>query len=422
MLLSNLLPFYFYNNNNNTNNPNQYYGHNNNNNINNTNNDYLKNLISTVYALTNYQQQQQQQQYQYLPQYNEQSNLLMQCPSSLSTILRNSNNSNNNILIPSTPKPISVQCETNKKSTTLDVNAKVDEHFKRSLGTHHFNSIFNNNHINKKSLNILNTKNSGKILKKSLLKPKSVTGMINKQKLNNKKFTLHPRPRQIIQTPATTIISTPPTPPICSCPEDELSNETASLNASLVKQEQDLSLPDNLDDEEEEEGGRVNDDLHESISLSPVSSLSLSPSSVTAASPNLLSRIKSQNFNNELGNIKIKPNGSKPNLIVDKHFSKALGIDTWNKLKTSWPLSASSPLQTSSTNFSSKFSISTTSSSSTSLLNNSNLTLNDGKELDEDGLDEQLEEEEDEERIAEDSSELEPIITDSLTAPAACES
>ena len=36
----------------------------------------------------------------------------------------------------------------------------------------------------------------------------------------------------------------------------------------------------------------------------------------------------------------------QPNLIVDRHFSKALGIETWNKFKaSSWPpLSASSPV------------------------------------------------------------------------------
>jgi len=107
MILSNLLPFY-------------------------ANNDYLKNLISTVYALTSYQHQQQQLQQQ--QQYNE------QLRSSFANLTKPV------ALLPSLLQQQQQQQQTNFPSTitntNMDVNSQVDEHFRRSLGAAYFNTIF----------------------------------------------------------------------------------------------------------------------------------------------------------------------------------------------------------------------------------------------------------------------------------------
>jgi hypothetical protein len=101
MILSNLLPFY-------------------------ANNDYLKNLISTVYALTSYQHQQQQLQQQ--QQYNE------QLRSSFANLTKPVA-----LLLQQQPQANFPSSITN---TNMDVSSQVDEHFRRSLGAAYFNTIF----------------------------------------------------------------------------------------------------------------------------------------------------------------------------------------------------------------------------------------------------------------------------------------
>ena len=103
LLLSNLLPLY----------PNSG----------SSSHDYLKNLISTVLALTTYQQQQQLQQQLH---YNEQ--------------IRASYSVREPVMSP-TQKHHSPSRQYSK-SSRVDVNAQVEEHFKRSLGAQNFNSIF----------------------------------------------------------------------------------------------------------------------------------------------------------------------------------------------------------------------------------------------------------------------------------------
>ena len=141
-------------------------------NVTSNSNDYLKNLISTVYALTNYQQQQQLHNLQQQQQQQQQQ----QGSANSTRLLIN-------------------HYETNDKSVCMDVNAKVEEHFKRSLGAHNFNTLFKK------------TKHSvGKIVKKSAnkaVKQSSVRAKVsNATPRISKKFSHIQRPVPSSSVPA----------------------------------------------------------------------------------------------------------------------------------------------------------------------------------------------------------------------------
>jgi hypothetical protein len=93
----------------------------------------------------------------------------------------------------------------------------------------------------------------------------------------------------------------------------------------------------------EKEDDEEDDDENESSSLT-YSSTSRS-SSFSASSSSIGVEVEATT---EVG-----PLSSNVQPIVDNHFSKALGVETWNKLKTNvWPpLSASSPVHSSFSNY-----------------------------------------------------------------------
>ncbi len=330
MILSNLLPFY-------------------------ANNDYLKNLISTVYALTSYQHQQQQLQQQ--QQYNE------QLRSSFAKLTK-----------PTVTITTPTTTTTSPQSSINDVNSQVDEHFRRSLGTHYYNTIFapiGTTTITNSTTNQAQTQSKTKLVNSSKKirlttplhltskKPKLVLPHHHNHRNQANKFSSKIKQIKLQQIVVEQVEATPVTKSddyeeivdINTNP-NEL-NETASLNASMVKHELYNNVKKNDDDnggyedlvDKEEEVNDDDDDVQE-FSLT-CSSSSSSPSPSTSSFSSFGSerdvRAKVSSSNKNANKISMQP-------IVDTHFSKALGIETWNKLKTNgWPpLSASSPVHSSS--------------------------------------------------------------------------
>lgn len=320
---------------------------------------YLQNLISTMYAFTNYQQQQQQQQtnpnqYETSPNANLNNFLLYSLANNQNRL--NAYNSANNTTNNNEPQLDNNKNKLDKNNNEVlydeqsrligvsnkeDVDSKVDEHFKRSLGAKYLKYIKKQNSgenssdafKKQKSENDLSDAASSCCAECDMNKSKSDSNDLNYSNKLNESGDLNNK------------ISYDGEEETCDCScrsNEEALTEFNDDTESLINFDEENKTKTNKNEECNESHEYEEENQHFIHSPSPCSSLT----SLSSVNHSLNSSMSSPFKAN-----KIKKSKSNPENVVlevvDTHFSKALGEETWNKLKTCSPLSASSPLPSS---------------------------------------------------------------------------